>query len=59
MGREALARRFDEVIEYTLPDVAAACAIIERRLGKFKMASKSWMTLEPTLEGLSPMQPSP
>jgi SpoVK/Ycf46/Vps4 family AAA+-type ATPase len=59
MGREALARRFDEVIEYTLPDVAAACAIIERRLGKFKMASKSWTTLEPTLEGLSPMQPSP
>ncbi len=50
---QALARRFDEVIEYTLPDVAAAREIIERRLGKFKIASKSWMTLEPALEGLS------
>lgn len=49
----ALARRFDEVIEYTLPDVAAARAIIERRLGKFKIAPKSWTTLEPALEGLS------
>src|ERR1700730_905675 len=51
---QALARRFDEVIEYTLPDVAAAQAIIERRLGKFKIAMKSWTTLEPALEGLSP-----
>jgi SpoVK/Ycf46/Vps4 family AAA+-type ATPase len=50
---QALARRFDEVIEYTLPDVAAARAIIERRLGKFKIAPKSWTTLEPALEGLS------
>jgi SpoVK/Ycf46/Vps4 family AAA+-type ATPase len=49
----ALARRFDEVIEYTLPDVAAAHAIIERRLGKFKIAPKSWTALEPALEGLS------
>jgi SpoVK/Ycf46/Vps4 family AAA+-type ATPase len=50
---QALARRFDEVIEYTLPDAAAARAIIERRLGEFKIASKSWTTLEPALEGLS------
>jgi SpoVK/Ycf46/Vps4 family AAA+-type ATPase len=50
---QALARRFDEVIEYTLPNVAAAQAIIERRLGKFKIAMKSWMTLEPALKGLS------
>lgn len=49
----ALARRFDEVIEYTSPDVAAARAIIERRLGKFKIAPKSWAALEPALEGLS------
>src|ERR1700754_2180858 len=33
---EALARRFDEVIGYELPDRAAALAIIERRLGKLK-----------------------
>jgi SpoVK/Ycf46/Vps4 family AAA+-type ATPase len=50
---EALARRFDEVIEYTLPETNAARAIIERRLGKFKIATKSWSELAPALEGLS------
>ena len=50
---EALARRFDEVIEYTLPDAASARAIVERRLGKFKFAAKSWAALETVLEGLS------
>lgn len=50
---EALARRFDEVIEYVLPDRADAWAIIERRLGKFKLGPKSWSGLEQVLEGLS------
>lgn len=50
---KALARRFDEVIEYTLPETTAARAIVERRLGKFKIASKSWSELAPALEGLS------
>lgn len=50
---EALARRFDEVIEYTLPDIASARAIIERRLGKFKFAAKTWETVDIVLEGLS------
>jgi SpoVK/Ycf46/Vps4 family AAA+-type ATPase len=50
---EALARRFDEVIEYTLPDAASAQAIIERRLGPFKFATRAWSTLKPTLDGLS------
>ena len=50
---EALARRFDEVIEYFLPDPVSARAILERRLGKFKLAAKSWLAIEPTLEGLS------
>lgn len=50
---EALARRFDEVIEYTLPDVAAARAVVERRLGKFKFAARSWPSLEASLVGLS------
>lgn len=50
---EALARRFDEVIEYDLPDAVSARAIIERRLGKFKFAAKSWPALETSLEGLS------
>jgi AAA+ superfamily predicted ATPase len=44
----ALARRFDEVVEYTLPDTAVARAIIERRLGKLKLGSKSWSELEPS-----------
>lgn len=51
---EALARRFDEVIEYKLPDTASARTIIERRLGKFKFTTKSWLALEKVLEGLSP-----
>ncbi|WP_353642528.1 ATP-binding protein [Mesorhizobium sp. WSM2239] len=50
---QALARRFDEVIEYTLPDAKSARAIIERRLGKFKFKAGSWLTLETVLEGLS------
>lgn len=50
---EALARRFDEVIEYTSPDAASARAITERRLGKFKFTVKSWPALETALEGLS------
>ena len=50
---EALARRFDEVIEYRLPDPEAAHAILERRLGKFKLDAHSWMSIEPALEGLS------
>ena len=50
---EALARRFDEVIEYNLPDPAAARSILDRRLGKFKINAKSWPSIEPALEGLS------
>jgi SpoVK/Ycf46/Vps4 family AAA+-type ATPase len=50
---EALARRFDEVIAYSLPEPAAARAIVDRRLGKFKLDVKSGSALEPVLEGLS------
>ena len=50
---EALARRFDEVIEYALPEIAAARAIVERRLGRFKIGPKSWSELAPALNGLS------
>ncbi|WP_322052971.1 AAA family ATPase [Paraburkholderia bannensis] len=50
---EALARRFDEVVEYTLPDAVAARGIIERRLGKFKFAPKLWTSFSSSLEGLS------
>ncbi|MBB95526.1 MAG: AAA family ATPase [Rhodobacteraceae bacterium] len=51
---EALARRFDEVVEYSLPDSVAAREIIEKRLGKFKLNARSWSSFEPTLVGLSP-----
>lgn len=51
---EALARRFDEVVEYTLPDAASARAIIEKRLGKFKLNSRSWSSLATVITGLSP-----
>ena len=51
---EALARRFDEVVEYMLPDTAAAQAIIEKRLGKFKLNARLWSALASALDGLSP-----
>lgn len=51
---EALARRFDEVVEYVLPEAKAARAIIDKRLGKFRLSARSWPALEPSLEGLSP-----
>lgn len=50
---EALARRFDEVVEYGLPDRTAARAIVERRLGKFNLAARSWTAIQPALDGLS------
>jgi len=50
---EALARRFDEVIEYSLPDRAAARAILERRLGNFKPGTRLWSSVEQVLDGLS------
>lgn len=50
---DALARRFDEVVEYGLPDRAVAREILERRLGSFKLGARSWSSIEPTLEGLS------
>ncbi|MEJ2790997.1 MULTISPECIES: ATP-binding protein [unclassified Pseudoxanthomonas] len=50
---EALARRFDEVIEYHLPDNTSARAILEGRLGNLKPSSRVWSTIEPSLTGLS------
>ncbi|MCB2057320.1 MAG: AAA family ATPase, partial [Novosphingobium sp.] len=49
----ALARRFDEVVEYSLPDDQAASLLLNRRLGKFKPAAKSWSKVKPLLNGLS------
>jgi SpoVK/Ycf46/Vps4 family AAA+-type ATPase len=49
----ALARRFDEVIEYTLPDHEAARSILTRRLGKLRLTVKAWASIAPSTEGLS------
>ncbi len=50
---EALARRFDEAVEYEMPDAVAARAVLERSLGKFKVPAKAWAGLAPSLDGLS------
>ncbi|RKF22447.1 ATP-binding protein [Altericroceibacterium spongiae] len=50
---KALARRFDEVVEYTVPDKDAAKLLLERRLGKFKPPARSWAELVPLVDGLS------
>jgi SpoVK/Ycf46/Vps4 family AAA+-type ATPase len=50
---EALARRFDEVVEYELPDPAAATAILVRRLGKFKPAARALTSMVKPFQGLS------
>ena len=50
---DALARRFDDVVEYELPDSRAARAVVERRLGTFKLPTKSWTALARPLVGLS------
>jgi AAA+ superfamily predicted ATPase len=50
---EALARRFDDLIEYKVPDADAAKAVVERRLGKFKVNAVGWKRLADALDGLS------
>lgn len=49
----ALARRFDEVVEYGLPSTAEARALLAARLKKYKISAKSLAMLDPVLEGLS------
>lgn len=50
---KALARRFDEVIEYAPPDPDAARKILSRRMGKLRMTTKTWSSIVPLTEGLS------
>jgi SpoVK/Ycf46/Vps4 family AAA+-type ATPase len=50
---KALSRRFDEIVEYDVPDAAAAKAIISRRLGRFKLGEKAWEAVAPAAKGLS------
>jgi SpoVK/Ycf46/Vps4 family AAA+-type ATPase len=49
----ALARRFDDVIVYGLPDKAAARSVIEQHLGTFRPRQVQWAKILPAAEGLS------
>ncbi|MBX9575444.1 MAG: ATP-binding protein [Caulobacteraceae bacterium] len=49
----ALARRFDEVVEYGLPSIAEAKTLLSTRLKKFKLDARALKALAPDLEGLS------
>ncbi len=49
----ALARRFDEVVMYDLPDAEAAKAVLTRRLGHFKLTARAWTGITKHTEGLS------
>lgn len=50
---KALARRFDEIVQYDLPDFEAARDILARRLGRLKVSAKGWAEILPATEGLS------
>src|SRR6187200_2545705 len=50
---KALARRFDEVVEYAPPDHDAARSILTRRLGKLRLNAKAWESIAPHTDGLS------
>ena len=49
----ALIRRFDEIIEYGLPDPEVAHAIIKQGLGKFAGRSLDWSAITEAAQGLS------
>ncbi|WP_334146265.1 AAA family ATPase [Hyphomicrobium sp.] len=49
----ALARRFDDVVVYAMPDTKAARKVIERHLGLFRPRQLQWAKILPACEGLS------
>jgi len=49
----ALARRFDEVIAYDVPDADGARAVVSRRLGKLKLTARAWAAAANLAVGLS------
>ena len=49
----ALFRRFDDVIEYKLPDPKLAEEILRRKLAMFQTADVDWSNVLPEAEGLS------
>ena len=50
---EALFRRFDDVIEYGLPDATQIRSLIENRLSTFDLASVKWRDVDVAARGLS------
>ena len=50
---DALFRRFDDVIEYGLPDAASIHKLIQNRLSIFDISQLNWPTVEKTAKGLS------
>lgn len=49
----ALFRRFDDVLEYSLPDEATAMRLLESRLAPFHTSTVDWSAVRPHLEALS------
>ncbi|WP_183253851.1 AAA family ATPase [Brevundimonas basaltis] len=49
----ALFRRFDDALEYGLPDDAAVRAVLAARLGRFKGARMAWSKIVEAAHGLS------
>jgi SpoVK/Ycf46/Vps4 family AAA+-type ATPase len=49
----ALFRRFDEVIEYGLPDEAAARELLHNQLGSFGFEDSWWPVIDRSINGLS------
>jgi len=49
----ALARRFDDVIAYGLPNADGARAVVQRRLGRFRLPAKTWAAAASYAVGLS------
>jgi SpoVK/Ycf46/Vps4 family AAA+-type ATPase len=50
---EALFRRFDDVIRYTLPDARMVRALVANRLSSFEIARLDWAAVTKAAEGLS------
>lgn len=50
---EALFRRFDDVIRYTLPDAKMVRALVENRLARFELDSVEWRVPLTNARGLS------
>lgn len=49
----ALIRRFDEIVEYGLPDEVSVKAMLKQRLGRMAGRSLAWGSIVPLTEGLS------